>query len=212
MSGRSGAIQNSLSASFARGVDVYVPEAQRSVDEAWTSLVVDYAMRLGLANDADSATKELTAVYNALRATYAAPSHTISDGANSVVWFPDWCVGSLFLLAGAQAQETLQLAETARMSGALAALSPLLAEAGESGAQPAVRQWHAQIQYATLAHAVDRLVQAHLPAVASAFRRAGLTSTSLVVVWLEQSFWNVLDWPNVRRGSWRVWGCVKGVA
>lgn len=205
--------------------------AQAHVDEAWSRFVADYGVRLRILGEAEASAVALRSVCWTLRASASrtksgigigsgsdsrSSQGTISsvepgeehEGDSSVVWMPDWCLGTLFLLAGGDVSQTLALAAAAVQSGQLLALSLLLAPdadtdtgggsgtaAGEAALGPA--RWRARVQYAVMAHTVDRLVEAELPAVASAFRRAGLTSTPLVVTWLEQCFWNVLDWPDV---------------
>ncbi|XP_030201530.1 protein broad-minded isoform X1 [Gadus morhua] len=51
--------------------------------------------------------------------------------------------------------------------------------------------------YWCTAHYVEMLLKAEVPLVHSAFRMSGFTPSQICLQWLNQCFWNYLDWPEV---------------
>ncbi|KAG7282569.1 hypothetical protein CRUP_018688 [Coryphaenoides rupestris] len=51
--------------------------------------------------------------------------------------------------------------------------------------------------YWCTAHYVEMLLKAEVPLVHSAFRMSGFTPSQMCLQWLNQCFWNYLDWPQV---------------
>ncbi|XP_036358101.1 protein broad-minded [Octopus sinensis] len=53
------------------------------------------------------------------------------------------------------------------------------------------------VLYSTTAHYVDFLLQIELPLVAAAFTMSGFSSIQVCQQWLQQCFWNYLDWSDI---------------
>ncbi|CAL8316051.1 unnamed protein product [Lota lota] len=108
----------------------------------------------------------------------------------------DWLAATLFLVMAGDARKTLcWLVEfssllcsafiwPARMHNSV----HLPAEVAASGIPPV---------YWCTAHYVEMLLKAEVPLVHSAFRMSGFTPSQMCLQWLNQCFWNYLNWPEI---------------
>ena len=96
----------------------------------------------------------------------------------------DWFAATVYLLCHGDVASTLSLLQSCATQSTSLSVWPQ-------------RGRHLQVQYRLIAHWIGHIVQAELPLVAGALCLSGITVARVCVQWLQQCFWNILDWVHI---------------
>ncbi|XP_065184676.1 protein broad-minded-like [Sycon ciliatum] len=102
----------------------------------------------------------------------------------------DWFVASMFIMCAGNCAATWSF---------------LLAFSGRAGAEsvwcqrilPKNQATHISCKFSVIAHCVEFIVQDKYPLLRSAFQLSGCTPAQVSYQWLNQCYWNYLDWPDI---------------
>lgn len=168
-----------------------------SVQQLGVNICVRYGRSLGLLKE--ECAKELALLLKHTRLFLSAQQASVPTHPTSIKnshQGQDWLAATVFLIMAGDVDKTLcwlvdfssllcsAFIWPARMHSSV----HLPAEVAASGIPPV---------YWCTAHYVEMLLKAEVPLVHSAFRMSGFTPSQICLQWLNQCFWNYLDWPQV---------------
>ncbi|CAL8318203.1 unnamed protein product [Merluccius merluccius] len=168
-----------------------------SVQRLGINICVRYGRSLGLLKE--ECTEELALLLKHTQLFLSAQQASVPTHPTSIKSShqgQDWLAATMFLIMAGDVNKTLYwLVEfssllcsaflwPARMHNSV----HIPAEVAASGIPPV---------YWCTAHYVEMLLTAELPLVHSAFRMSGFTPSQMCLQWLNQCFWNYLDWREV---------------
>ena len=172
-----------------------------SLQQLGASITVRYGCYLKLLSDEREATEHLcqllTKCYHGLKLQQCNPTNSELNCVckDSEVGY-DWFLATVFLMTSGNVDRTYSLLSSfsALLSSAFiwtqrTHCSQLLPQPFVSCGIPPV--------YSVTCHNVELILQLELPHIHSVFRMSGCSPAQICQQWLNQCFWNYLDWPQI---------------